>query len=175
MLGLRHGTVELVAYRPEWAEAFREERIRLGRALSRLRCRVEHVGSTAVPGLLAKPILDIAVGIAAGQAVEGVIAALRGLSYEYRGDAGAEGGHVLVRGPEPLVRTHHVHVVDLGGAQWTSYLRFRDLLRRDPDARERYSTAKAALARRSPADREAYTASKDAIVHRLLAEASGCR
>lgn len=99
------------------------------------------------------------------------VSILRGLSYEYRGDAGAEGGHVLVRGPEPLVRTHHLHVVDLGGSQWGSYLLLRDFLRNHPHARDAYATAKAALAQRYPNDREAYTAGKNQVVQRLLSEA----
>src|SRR5262245_290135 len=127
MLGLRYGTVRVVPYQPEWAQAFLDERARLADALSQLPCEIEHIGSTAVPGLSAKPILDIAVGLALGAAPEPAMSAICGLGYEYRGDAGEDGGHVLVRESEPLVRTHHVHVVDLNGLQWQSYLLLRDL------------------------------------------------
>ena len=171
MLGLKYGTVELVVHRPEWARAFAEERARLSHALSKIVCEVEHVGSTAVPGVLAKPILDIAVGLASDSDVAEAVSALRGLSYEYRGDAETEGGHILVRGPEPLVRTHHVHVVDLGDSQWESYLLLRNFLRQHPHARDAYSAEKAALAQRYSDDRDAYTAAKDEIVQRLLSEA----
>ncbi len=171
MLGLRYGTVQLVPYRLEWARAFADERARLSEALSKLPCQIEHVGSTAVPGLHAKPILDIAVGLPPGSAPKEAVSAIRALSYEYRGDAGAEGGHILVRGPEPFLRTHHVHVVDLGGSQWESYIVLRDFLRQDQRARGAYSAQKAALAQRYPNDRRAYSAAKDDIVQRLLSEA----
>ena len=130
MLGLRYGTVELVPHRSEWARAFTEERARLSEALGLLSCEIEHVGSTAVPGLDAKPILDIAVGLSPASVPADAISAIRDISYEYRGDAGEEGGHILVRGPEPLYRTHHVHVVDLGSPAWESYIVLRDFLRR---------------------------------------------
>jgi GrpB-like predicted nucleotidyltransferase (UPF0157 family) len=171
MLGLRYGTVRLVAYRPEWARAFVEERARLSEALSGLTCEIEHVGSTAVPGLLAKPILDIAVGLFHASSVEEAVSAIRGLSYQYQCDAGSEGGHVLVREAEPLVRTHHVHVVELGDPQWEAYLLFRDFLREHRHAREAYGAEKVALAHRHSGDREAYTEAKDGIVRELLAEA----
>ena len=171
MLGLKYGTVRVVPYQPELAQAFLDERARLADALSELRCEIEHIGSTAVPGLSAKPILDIAVGLAAGAEPETAISAICGLGYEYRGDAGGDGGQVLVRESEPLVRTHHVHVVDRNGLQWQSYLLLRELLRHDARAREVYSLEKAMLAERHPRDRQAYTAAKDEVVANLLAEA----
>ena len=106
-----------------------------------------------MPGLRAKPIVDIAIGLVPGAAAEAAASAVRGLGYEYRGDWGADGGHVLVRDSEPLVRTHHVHIVDLNGPQWESYLLLRDFLRRDARARQVYSTEKTKLAQRYPNDR----------------------
>jgi GrpB-like predicted nucleotidyltransferase (UPF0157 family) len=114
MLGLKYGRVRLVSSHPQWASAFLEERSRLRNALSRLSCEIEHIGSSAVPGLVAKPIIDIAVGAPHDASAALAISAIELLGYEYRGDAGTEGGHVLVRESRPLVRTH----VGGGAQRW---------------------------------------------------------
>ncbi len=129
MLGLRYGTVMVVPYRPEWAQAFLEERGRLQQALQGIPSQIEHIGGTAVPGLSAKPILDISVGLSAVVPLDTILTALARLDYEYRGDAGEQGGHIFVRESAPLIRTHHVHVVELDGPQWKAYLELRDFLR----------------------------------------------
>jgi GrpB-like predicted nucleotidyltransferase (UPF0157 family) len=168
MLGLRYGTVTLVSYTPEWAEAFKVESLRLREALLEFSCEIEHIGSTAVPGMDAKPILDIAVGTSCQTPVERLFAAIQLAGYEYRGDAGAEGGHVFVRETSPHIRTHHLHVVSCDDPQWDQYLRFRDLLRDHAGARELYMAQKRALALRYPTDRKAYTAGKRELVTSLL-------
>lgn len=170
MLGLKYGTVELTPYTEEWERAFLEERARLGEALSDMPCEIEHVGSTAVPGLCAKPILDIAIGVPTGASLEPVFPALERLGYEYRGDAGSAGGHVFVRGYSPLVRTYHLHLVSRDDPQWERYLLLRDFLRQNPEACKAYLDEKRALANRYPANRMAYTDGKDEIVRRLLDE-----
>jgi GrpB-like predicted nucleotidyltransferase (UPF0157 family) len=172
MLGLKYGTVRLVEHDPRWAPAFLAERVVLVEALDGLSCQIEHIGSTAISSLLAKPILDIAVGMTASGDLRESIARLQQVGYDYRGDAGDGGGHVFVRASGE-VRTHHVHVVALGGAQWRKYLMLRDLLRTDAGARERYAAAKRALADRFPEDRQSYTDGKDEVINRLLREATG--
>ena len=89
MLGLRYGTVKLEPYDPEWARAFSDERTRLLEALSDVPCQIEHVGSTAVPDLRAKPILDIAIGVSTGVPMEPIVSALQGIGYQYRGHPSA--------------------------------------------------------------------------------------
>lgn len=170
-LGLRRGTVDLAPHSAEWRRLFAAESARLRAALAPWACAVEHVGSTAVPGLAAKPILDIAVGLPDASPPGAVVAALEALGYEYRGDAGEAGGHVLVLEAAPQVRTHHLHVVALGGAQWADYLALRDLLRASPDAREEYERAKRTLAALHAGDRAAYTAGKAEVIGRLLVRA----
>lgn len=176
-LGLEKNEVQLVPNCDEWTVAFTEEEARLRRALSQIPCEIEHIGSTSVPGLLAKPILDVAVGVAAESAVESAISAIRELGYEYVCDSGPDGGHVLVRESGPRVRTHHLHIVELGDPQWEAYALFREYLTQNREAREAYAAEKVALAGRYAGDREAYTAAKDEIVRRLLLRArreSGC-
>ena len=171
VLGLRYGTVELVDHSPAWAAEFREESGRLRETLAGLPCEIEHVGSTAVPGLIAKPIIDIAVGFAGVIPLDQAVAAMEAIGYEYRGNAGADGGHIFVRESSPLVRTHHVHVVSRDDPEWPRYLLFRDLLRSSEKAREAYTREKRVLAVRHAANRKRYTVGKNAIVERLLAGA----
>jgi GrpB-like predicted nucleotidyltransferase (UPF0157 family) len=167
-IGLKYGTVEIVPHHTGWQGAYAREHAKLDSALSGMGCRIEHVGSTAVPELPAKPIIDIAVGLSPESSLESVITILKAMGYIYRGDAGSSGGHIFVRESAPLVRTHHIHVVFTGDPQWEEYLLFRDLLRKNPKIRETYAAEKLALAERYPMDRRSYTNGKDRLVRRLL-------
>jgi GrpB-like predicted nucleotidyltransferase (UPF0157 family) len=137
-------------------------------ALGDSACGVEHVGSTAVSGLSAKPIIDIAVGSRPGGAVAELRARLEPHGFIHRGDMGSQGGVLFVLETAPWHRIAHVHVVPYGGESWVGYLAFRDLLRRDPAARDSYVRLKRTLAQRFPGDRAAYTAGKDQLVSALL-------
>ena len=170
MLGLEYGAVRLELSSDEWNSAFREEHELLSQSLHRFQWKIEHIGSTAVPGLIAKPILDICIGIPAGERVEPCIPRIVEIGYTYRGDAGISGGHLFVKEVRDLVRTHHVHVVNVDDPQWDSYLQLRDYLRHDQAARDIYAKEKQALARRYPTNRRAYAQSKDELVARLLAD-----
>jgi GrpB-like predicted nucleotidyltransferase (UPF0157 family) len=167
-LGLSDGTVSVVDHDGSWAAAYEVERAVIRSSLSEFDCLIEHVGSTAVPGLAAKPIIDIAVGAVAGSEPD-CVDRLQGAGFEYRGYT-PEGGHVLIRRADGL-RTHHVHVVPADGEEWAKYLAFRDLLRRDPEARDAYAAVKKELALRFSRDRRGYLAGKDEIVAQLLARA----
>jgi GrpB-like predicted nucleotidyltransferase (UPF0157 family) len=166
-LGLDYGTVRLTEARPEWGWLAKDLADRIRAALGESAPGVEHVGSTAVPGLAAKPILDLAAGVN-GVSIEAVRDPLEGLGYEYRGDAGDRGGLVFVLEDRPRHRVAHVHVVEHGGPQWQRYLDFRDLLRRDASARTAYERLKTELAREFADDRKAYSAAKQGIVRNLL-------
>lgn len=174
-LGLPDGTVCVVEYDASWVSAYETEHEIVSAALKGLDPLIEHVGSTSVPGLDAKPIVDVAVGSPAGSEPE-FVRRLEAAGYEYRG-FNTKGGHVLVRRSVDGLRTHHLHVVPVDGEQWRLYLIFRELLRRDPVARHEYSSLKKELAVRFPRDRRAYLAGKDDVVATLLAraEVSGAR
>jgi GrpB-like predicted nucleotidyltransferase (UPF0157 family) len=169
-LGLRYGQVRLAASDPRWPRAFQRLAAELRAALGEQAVAIEHVGSTAVPGLAAKPILDVAVALAAGTDPGRVIATLERLGFQDRGDKGAEGGHLLVLEDRPAHRVAHLHLVGHGDPQWRRYLTVRDRLRTDPDARAAYARLKGRLAARFSDDRRAYTAAKAAFITRLLAD-----
>ncbi len=104
---------------------------------------IEHYGSTAVPGLAAKPILDILVGLERLEDWQLCHDPLLGLGYDYAAHAGVPGHHIFGRGRDRTERTHLVHLVQFQGESWVSNLAFRDALRADPALRQRYETSSA--------------------------------
>jgi GrpB-like predicted nucleotidyltransferase (UPF0157 family) len=167
-LGLTRGRVKIADSEPCWQSAFEQLAAQLRGVLTGLRASVEHVGSTAVPGLAAKPIIDIAIGIRGGAGIDHVIGAVEPLGYIYRGDAGSDGGHLFVLDDQPDHRIAHLHVVSAEDPQWQRYLAFRDLLRQDPLARADYENLKRQLAIQFPEDRKAYTAAKKSFISAQL-------
>ena len=167
-LGLLRHEVDLVESDPLWPEAFRRLAIELERALDS--AAIEHVGSTAVPGLRAKPILDVAVGVPPPVEQDRLTVRLAPLGLECRGDQGSDGGILFVLEDRPAYRVAHVHVVAQGSPEWEGYLAFRDRLRRDASACADYAELKQSLARRFPHDRPSYTAGKHAFIAALLVE-----
>jgi len=167
-LGLPEGKVFLSRYDRRWPQLFRRECARLRRALRKKVVEIEHVGSTAVPGLSAKPVLDIALTVKALGEVKVLVAPLAKLGYEYQGIYGLPGRHFFVRG-EP--RTHHLHVVRTDSQHWRVWRLFRDYLRRHPDEAAGYEKFKRDKARKYADDRAAYTGSKSRFVARMLKKA----
>jgi len=165
VLGVPPGTVRLHEYTPLWAELFRMEAAELRAALGASALDVEHVGSTAVPGLVAKPILDIAVAIPAYALVPSCATALAGLGYHYAHWVDLENDYTFEKGAE---RTHHVHLVEHGSRPWSDYLRFRDALRANRDLARDYERTKIELGARFCGDRAAYTRAKADFIRHVL-------
>lgn len=147
---------------------FETERQLLHEHLGALAVDIQHVGSTSVPGLDAKPVVDIAVALASQADLDECRKRLGGLRYLDRGDLGVSGGYLFVKEREPNVRTHHLHVVTADDPQWGSYLRFRDLLRADTQLRARYVALKQELQEQFPEDRERYTNGKASFISQVL-------
>jgi GrpB-like predicted nucleotidyltransferase (UPF0157 family) len=169
-LGLDHDTLRLDRTTQTWIDAGSLLRDQVASNLIGLVAGVEPIGSSSVLGLLAKPIVDLAVGLAADQDITAVRDRLQAAGWIYRGDAGADGGHVFVLETRPWYRVAHVHVVDFAGEQWRNYLRLRNVLRGSADARAQYESVKRRLAAERVDDRRAYTGGKSAIVSLLLEE-----
>jgi GrpB-like predicted nucleotidyltransferase (UPF0157 family) len=167
-LGLRRYTVWVVAHRPEWRGLYERERRALLECVGHLAVDVQHVGSTAVAGLDAKPIIDIALAVTSAEDVPRLLRPLEGLGYIYRGDAGSAGGHLFVKESAPEVRTHHLHVVSVDDPQWREWLLFRDELRANEALRASYSDLKKGLQERYTDDRKGYTEAKNAFVERVV-------
>jgi GrpB-like predicted nucleotidyltransferase (UPF0157 family) len=168
MIGLKRHTVRVVEHNPGWASLFDNEADGIRHAGGSLVLDVQHVGSTAVFGLPAKPVLDIAVAIGTSGDIPELAKRLMAIGYIDRGDAGRDGGYLLVRDSEPEVRTVHLHIVEQTDRQWSHYVAFRDILRRDAGIREEYGELKKRLAAVYPNDRKHYTDSKNAFIQRVL-------
>jgi GrpB-like predicted nucleotidyltransferase (UPF0157 family) len=170
-LGLTRGEVRLAPSAPSWQAAYERVALKLRAALRDLVVAVEHVGSTAVPGLPAKPILDVAVGLRADADRDTVVEVLQSLGFIHRGTVEEDDGPNLMFGWEdtPRHRVVNLHVVSHAGRRWNDWVVFRDRLRADNQARDAYAALKADLASRFPNDRQAYIAGKDTFVERMLA------
>jgi GrpB-like predicted nucleotidyltransferase (UPF0157 family) len=164
MLGLRHGVNLLVDYDPGWVRAFDEERSRLFAVLGEKVRSVEHYGSTAVPGLRAKPIMDILVGVATISQWVHCKQPLERLGYDYAANAGVPEHHIFGRGRDKTERTHLVHVVEFDGPSWRSNLAFRDALRSDPSLRAAYELEKERAITAAPTGRPQYNMIKRAFI-----------
>ena len=151
---------------------FAREKAQFEEALGGLMAGVvamEHIGSTAVQGLAAKPVIDIAIGLREHAFGERTIEPITGLGYEYRAESGIPGRYYFRRG-DP--RSHHVHMVEYGCPEWEKNIRFRDTLRARPDLAEEYAALKRDLARRYAHDRPGYTLAKAPFIERVLAIAA---
>jgi GrpB-like predicted nucleotidyltransferase (UPF0157 family) len=167
-LGVEPGTVRVVPYDERWPALFQHDARRIADAVAEAGLPtlvLEHVGSTAVPGLAAKPVLDIGAAHAAGTDPLAYVAVLASLGYVSRGSRGLPGREFFSRGE---IRTHHLHLVELHGTHWRRLLRFRDALRADPAIRDAYAALKRALAVTYPGDRDAYMRGKGDFVAGVL-------
>jgi GrpB-like predicted nucleotidyltransferase (UPF0157 family) len=166
--------IELTAYDPRWPMEFRAEENRIRALLpSHLVLGIEHFGSTAIPGLAAKPIIDILVAVSSlADARQQAIAPLEAIGYAYWRDNPKTDRLFLVKGlpPQAVHRTHHIHMTEKNGELWERLL-FRDYLRTHPEEAQAYERLKLILAATYREDREAYTAGKADYISGVMAKA----
>ncbi|MBF4575380.1 GrpB family protein [Frondihabitans sp. VKM Ac-2883] len=162
-------TVELQSYDDHWADAYSEHRSRILVALAGSDVDVEHIESTSVPGLAAKPLVDIVVAVADITAEEDYLDGLLAAGYELRT---REPGHRLVRTPE---RDVHVHIYERGNTAIDDYLLLRDHLRRDTADRELYGRVKHDLMGRSWSDTNDYADAKGDVIAAIKGRARAAR
>ncbi len=151
----------LVSYRDSWPSMFRQERDKIIAALGEKAIRVDHVGSTSIPGLSAKPIIDIDLSVSNADDEADYLAPLLTAGYELRV---REDDHRLVRTPD---RTVHVHICSAGSEWERQHLLFRDWLRRDQADREAYAALKHELAQRDWPDTNAYADAKGGLISQI--------
>lgn len=165
-------SIELKTYSSEWPELFACEKALLEQVLSSwLVAEVEHIGSTAVLGLSAKPIIDIMAPVYDLESSRSAIQAAQALQYCYY-PYKPEQMHWFCK-PSPAHRTHHLHLVPWRSSLWHERLAFRDALRQSPLLASRYASLKSDLASRYPRDREAYTEGKASFISSVLAARTG--
>jgi GrpB-like predicted nucleotidyltransferase (UPF0157 family) len=163
--------VEVVPYDPSWPARFLEEQALLEPVLQPwLVAPTEQIGSTAVPGLAAKPVIDLMAPVQSLVASTGAIAAASALGYCYF-PYKSEVMHWFCK-PSPSLRTHHLHIIPTGSPLWVERLAFRDALRRDANLAAEYARLKLELASRFRHDRDAYTEAKSEFIQSALSGAA---
>ena len=165
--------VIVVEYDPVWPSLFEEEKARLLAVVGDHIEDIQHIGSTAVPGLGAKPIIDIQMSLRDLALVEKCVGPLESIGYEYLGEYGVPGRpffHKPARRPF-AERTHHLQIVEKGGEEWRKVLLLRDSLRAHPEVAQQYHLLKRALASQFGTDRVGYTEAKTAFVRSVLEKA----
>jgi GrpB-like predicted nucleotidyltransferase (UPF0157 family) len=163
--------ITIVEYDSSWPAQFAELEARIGAALGELAVRIEHVGSTSVEGLPAKPIIDLDVVISGG-VLPTVIDRLRGIGYRHEGDLGVTGREAFTIASSPL---HHLYVCQSDSRELARHIEFRNFLRTHPGAASAYAKLKRNLAQRFGADRDAYTQAKGDFIERILSDAERMR
>jgi GrpB-like predicted nucleotidyltransferase (UPF0157 family) len=164
--------IVLVGYDPQWPAMFDREASRIRGALASLAIRIEHVGSTSVPGLAAKPIIDIVLAVPDSADEAAYVPALEAAGYVLRGREPDWFEHRLLKGPEIDV---NLHVFSAGEAEVDRMVLFRDWLRSHDDDRDAYLRVKRELAQRSWQHVQHYADSKTAIVQQIMARATAGR
>jgi GrpB-like predicted nucleotidyltransferase (UPF0157 family) len=163
--------IAVVEYSPEWPELFAAESERLAGALGSNLVEAHHIGSTSVPQLAAKPVIDILAVVRSLDELDAQNEAMIRLGYGPKGEFGIPGRRFFSKGPDDA-RTHHVHAFEPGHEEVAAHLRFRDYLRAHPKEARRYAELKKALAARHRNDIEAYIEGKAPFIHEILAKAA---
>jgi len=169
-LGTPGGHIEVVPWQSAWPALFEEEAARIRAACGDAVVAVEHIGSTSVPGLAAKPILDIMPGLARTEDGHRTVEPMKSLGYEYFGEHGIPGRFYFDRkaGGATVV---HVHMFELNSPDWRRHIVFRDALRADPSIAADYQKLKLDLAVRFRNDRKAYTDAKTEFISSVVEKA----
>jgi GrpB-like predicted nucleotidyltransferase (UPF0157 family) len=158
--------LEIRDYDPAWPEIFAKLAARARAALQGLELTVEHIGSTSIPGLAAKPVIDLDVVLASSADLPETIRRLARIGYAHEGDLGIVGREAFHWPPDEV--RHHLYVLIAGANELRRHLAFRDALRADPGLRDDYTALKRSLAGRYSNDRNSYTHAKSDFIASII-------
>ena len=164
------GQVIIVDYNPQWPSMYEQEKARIQDAIGEYLIDIQHVGSTSILGLSAKPIIDIMAVIRHISLVEQCVKPLEALDYAYKGENGIPGRHYF-RKPSDITtmpRLVHLHIVEKGHEQWAMMQLFREYLRLHPESAQQYDVLKRELAAKFGSDRVGYTDAKEPFVRSII-------
>ncbi|MDJ0592925.1 MAG: GrpB family protein [Pleurocapsa sp. MO_226.B13] len=159
--------VEVVPYNPQWKKAFEAESQQIAKALATNLVVVHHIGSTAIPHIYAKPIIDFLIEVKDINLVTEQTPAMVALGYEAMGEYGLVGRRYFRKEDPPGIRTHNVHIYEIYSPEIERHLAFRDYMIAHPEEAEQYSQVKQELAQKYPQDIEGYMDGKDEYVKRI--------
>ncbi len=167
--------VEVVPHDPRWRDEFEAEAGRVAAALGENVVAVHHIGSTAIPGIYAKPVVDLLVEVRDVDELDGRGAAMEALGYEVLGEYGIPGRRYFRKDDREGVRTHNLHAFEAGSAEARRHLAFRDYMLAHPEEARRYSELKRRLADEHPQSFDAYMDGKDGFIKEMDRRAESWR
>jgi len=165
-LGLEHGVNRLVPYSSDWPVQYESESQRIRDVCGEVLLAIEHVGSTSIPNLVAKPIVDMVLGVATLEDAEKLIPSMESIGYDYPGDIGIPDDRIF--GRDPGFRKFLVHVVVFESDRWNRYINFRDVLREDVNISAEYGQLKSKIVEEHPEGRGKYTELKSGFISSVL-------
>ena len=164
---MKTARVEVLPYDPKWKDEYEKIKREIEANLGELIEGIEHVGSTSVEGLCAKPCIDIDVVIGDNSVLDAVIAALGAIGYIHEGDLGISGREAFAYSDKPHLYKHHLYVCPRDSGELHRHITFRELLRRDAEARQKYAAVKMAAAGLYPDDIDGYIEYKSHCIKEL--------
>ncbi len=167
MIGLKRGTVKLVRYDLGWRQSFERERKKIRKIFGRDALEIQHIGSTAIPGILAKPIIDIALIVPSLRKARCYEKKLKAIGYAIKRNDTKKARLFFTKGPEKK-RTHYLHIGEIGSGYIEDMILFRDYLCENKDAAKKYSGLKEKLAEKYKNTREIYTVKKGKFVKNIM-------
>lgn len=170
MIGLKRDTVEILNYQKDWAIIYEETKSAIEKVLVEFNIAIEHIGSTAIENMTAKPIIDVVIGLEYlnKATIEKTISKLENIHFIYRSNEGENGGYLFIKEKNKNVVSHHIHVVEQNDKQWNNYIHFRDALRKHSELALEYKQVKQSLAKKYPLDRLKYTNGKNEFIQAIL-------
>lgn len=174
-LGLKRGTVKLSPHQEQWDKAAKDTILTLKALLGSVAIDIQHIGSTAIHGIYAKPIIDIVVGVDNLDSIKPYIELLEQNGIMFRNED-VPGQLLFVIGDDKSdIRTHHIHIVIWNSTAWHNYINFRDYLNAFPEQAKAYEKLKIKLASDFADDRQSYTAGKQELIDTILKQAQAWR
>ncbi len=167
--------VEVVPHTPKWREAFAVESKRVTDALGENVVALHHIGSTAIPGIYAKPIIDLLIEVKNIVKVDDQSSSMESLGYQVMGEFGIPDRRYFRKNSQEGDRTHHIHAFKVGSAQVERHLAFRDYMIAHPEEAQIYSELKCRLAREYPTDIDGYMDGKDSFIRAIDKKAAQWR
>ncbi|MDJ0724574.1 MAG: GrpB family protein [Prochloraceae cyanobacterium] len=167
MLGLERGKLKFVPYNSEYSRLFQLEKELLQNAVADYILDIQHIGSTSIPGIIAKPILDIAIAIENFETAKVCIEPIANLGYTYMGEYGLARRHFFIKGKD--IRTHNLHVWEINSNDWKRHIIFRDYLIKHPEIAQQYAELKIKLLQQHQGDRERYQEGKSEFIEAIEA------
>ena len=159
--------VEVVPHAPRWRDAFEAEAKYVAAALGENVVAIHHIGSTAIPNIYAKPVVDLLVEVGDLTAVDRQSAAMESLGYEVMGEYGIPGRRYFRKDNREGSRTHNIHAFEAGSAEVVRHLAFRDYMTAHPGDAQRYSELKRRLAKEHPQSIDGYMDGKDGFIKEM--------